>query len=154
MGGSSSFASLSDAGSMQRRGDLIVHEPGSVAAEVGEAVGDIRGAAAEIAREHGGCRDKRGGRVVYGILTDHGVLPAEEEEYLVLLDGAADGAAKLIPLERIAGRREEVARVHIAVAEKVERVAVEVVGARFGHARNSAAGMDAVLTPSACWFRL
>ena len=78
------------------------------------------------------------------ILTGDGVLIAEEEEQLVLLHGTADGAAKLIPLERIASGREEVARVHIAVAEKLERVAMEAVGAGFGHPRDGAAGVDAV----------
>src|SRR5262249_43519489 len=79
------------------------------------------------------------------ILTGDRVLISEEEEQLVLDYGATDSPAELIPLEGIASGREEVARVHIAVAEIFEQVAVEAVGSRLRDAGNRPARMDSVL---------
>ncbi len=92
-------------------------------------------AGAEIALNHRGGRNKSSGRVRSRILAGDGVLIAEEEEQLVLDYGSADGAAELVALERVAGRREEIARVQIAVAQELERVAMEGIGAGSGNSR-------------------
>ena len=68
---------------------------------------------------------------VAGVGTLDRSLVAGEEEQLVLLDGSTDQSAKLIPLERIPGRREGVARVHVAVPQKFKGIAVKFVAAGF-----------------------
>jgi hypothetical protein len=56
-----------------------------------------------------------------------------EEECLVLLDRAADAAARLRAAERIALRIEEVGRVHFAVALEQVCRAASIVGSRLPH---------------------
>ena len=57
-------------------------------------------------------------------------LVAAEEEQLVLEHRAAERPAELVALEAVARRREEVARVEVVVADELEGVAAERVGAR------------------------
>jgi hypothetical protein len=58
-----------------------------------------------------------------------GALIAEEEEQLVLLHRTAHGPAKLVPLEPIVQARGEVGTIQTAIAEELERVAMETVSA-------------------------
>ena len=46
---------------------------------------------------------------------------------MILLDGSADAAAKLVALQRILRGSEEVARVQVAIAHKLEPIAVNQV---------------------------
>ena len=45
-------------------------------------------------------------------------------------DRPADRSAELVALQRIVSRREEIPRVDVAVAQKLEQAAVELIGAR------------------------
>ena len=69
------------------------------------------------------------------------------------MSGSAERAAELVALQAVARRREEVARVEVVVADELEDVAVERVGAGLGHqvhrrrrvmavARRQRAGLD------------
>src|SRR6516165_1583897 len=71
-----------------------------------------------IACDHRRCRDKHGSSVGHWVLACNGVLIPEEEKQFVLDHRATHGSAELIALKRIASRREEIAGVHIAVAEE------------------------------------
>ena len=80
-----------------------------------------------------------------GVGTLRGALVSAEKEELVAYDAAADHAAELIALQRVACGSEEVARVEVAVAEEFEKVAVEGVGTGFGNDVDGTAGVQAVL---------
>ena len=56
-----------------------------------------------------------------------------EEEDLVLADRAAQRSSELVLVERPARGRKVVAGVQIGIAQEFENVAVERVGAGFGH---------------------
>ena len=73
----------------------------------------------------GGDGDVAGGDALRGL----GSLVVGEEEDLVALDGAADGAAELILVEGGAGLIEVALGVEAGVAEELEGVAMEVAGA-------------------------
>ena len=98
----------------------------------------------EIAKEigSGGKVDGRGRRGLLG----HQALVAGEAEELVATDGAAEGAAELVLMERIGRGGVEVARVDVVVADELEDVAVVLVGAGAGDGVDQAAGVDAVLS--------
>ena len=74
-----------------------------------------------------------------------GALIAAEEEQLVLDDGAADDAAELIALQRVAVGGEIVLGVEVVVAEEVEDRAVEGIGSGARDDVDDRAGMEAVL---------
>ena len=56
-----------------------------------------------------------------------------EVEQVVLLDRAADAASELVALELLLRRGEKVPRVHVAVAQELEHIAVNLVRAGLGH---------------------
>ena len=72
-------------------------------------------------------------------------LVRAEEEELVFDDRPADSAAELVALQRVLFGREEVARVQGAVAQELERAAVQFVRARLGHHVDDAATRVSVL---------
>ena len=92
-------------------------------------------------------REQIGGR-----LAQPGPLIAAEEEQAVGFQRAAERAAKLVATEAVvralAGRRvdgvEAVGRVEPVIADELEEVAVERVGARLGHRVDRGAGVHAV----------
>src|ERR1700730_17614634 len=67
-----------------------------------------------------------GGRRVGAVAS---ALIAAEEEQLVLDDSAAVGAAEDIALQAVASKLQEIARIQIAIADVLEQVAVEGIGA-------------------------
>ena len=102
-----------------------------------------RGNRGEVAGKHVGCWnecDVCGGSGKLG-----GSLKSAKEKQLVVLDRAADGAAELVPLERIALRRKSIPRIHRSVAKKFEDIAVKIVRAGFRHGIDGRRGMMAVL---------
>ena len=60
-------------------------------------------------------------------------LPASEEEQLVFNDLSAGGRAILIALQTVVNRREEIARVHVAIAKILEQISVEGVRSGLSH---------------------
>src|SRR5690348_3978390 len=72
-------------------------------------------------------------------------LVSTEEKEAVLLDRAAGAASELIALEEVMCWREEVAGIQVAVAQKLEGAAVQLVGAGFGDHVDNRAGAAAVL---------
>ena len=76
---------------------------------------------------------------------DDRLLPAKEDEALVLVNRTADGAAELIALERIFRVGKVVAGIEGPVAHKLERIAVPLVGARLGDDVHHRAGIVAIL---------
>ena len=122
-----------------------VEELGAGGAETGGAEGGAeRG---EVAGELGGGGDEGG--VAVRDVANLGLLVAEEEEGVVAPDGAADYAAELIALERVDGFyavdvAEVVGCVEDAVADELEEIAVEGVGAGFGDGVDDSAGVSAV----------
>src|SRR5207244_6944815 len=72
-------------------------------------------------------------------------LVAAEEEYLVLLDGAADGGAELVlPPFRFGITIEEVPGIQLVIAEELPGVPVELIGARLGADVRNGAGAAAI----------
>jgi hypothetical protein len=69
-----------------------------------------------------------------------GVLPADEEERVVLLNRPAQEAAVLLAFEEVLFRREEIPRVERAIAQVIERAAMDVVGPRAGDGVDHGAG--------------
>ena len=63
----------------------------------------------------------------------------QSKEELILLDRAAGGSSELVASERIAGRREEVTGVEIAVSQEFESVPVKAVLPDFVTALTAAA---------------
>jgi len=64
--------------------------------------------------------------------TQSGALPGAEEEELVMNDGAARSGAELMALLRIGCLGKEIACIDSAVADKLEKVTMELIGAGFG----------------------
>src|SRR5439155_12057908 len=91
----------------------------------GAAVARRRCKCREVAVEHRLRGDEaEGGR---GIASLDAALVTAEDEQLVLDDRRAERAAKLIAIEAVALRREEVARDEVIVAQELEGVAVHLV---------------------------
>ena len=129
-----------------RDGDDVAGEDragiGRIGQDFGLAAGHARAGidGAEIALQR--CR---GGHEADGLRRVAAVarpLVAAEEEELVAFDSAAERAAELIALQRVVRGREVVAGVHVAVAKKLEGVAMPGVGAGFRHGVHHAAGMQ------------
>src|SRR5262249_29987804 len=90
------------------------------------------GAARQKNNEIAGAFGDAGDDIVEGrTLAQARALVVDKEEYTVLPDGATDRAAELITLERLAVGHEEVARVELLVAQKLEEISVEGIGAAF-----------------------
>jgi hypothetical protein len=112
-------------------GGLIwVEELGAGGAEAGAVEGAAEGG--EVAVELGGGGDE-GGAAVRDV-ADLGLLVAEEEEGVVAEDGATNDAAELIAFERVdrfdaVDVAEVVGGIEDAVADELEEIAVEGVGA-------------------------
>ena len=100
---------------------------------------------------------RRGGNMgdrLRRILAVSRALKSAEEEQLVFDDLAAGGPAVLVSLQRVVRRREEIARVQIAVADVFEQIAMECIRSGLGdhvdgrarmraEARRHRAGLDA-----------
>ena len=84
----------------------------------------------EIALQHGGSHGEA--RIAARVGPLDGGLFADEEEDLVLHDGTADGAAELVLLEAVAGKRGGGPAVEVVVADVFKDVAMEGVGAGTG----------------------
>ena len=123
----------------QRGGKDIIHvgRGQSLVAIAGRLPG------AEIALKHLSGGDKSS--LIGGILARDGALVTREEEKFVLLDGAADSAAELVALQSVALGREEIASVQVAIAKKLESVAVEGVRSGFDHRVDGSRGMQSIL---------
>ena len=72
-------------------------------------------------------------------------LPSAEKEQLVVDNRSSHRSAELIPFERIANGREEVACIEDAIAHELKEVPVKVVGAGLGHDVNRAGTVLPVL---------
>src|SRR5262249_19761979 len=79
-------------------------------------------------------------------------LPADKEERLVLPvielrneNRAAEVGAKLVALQEIRNRREEIPSIKFAIAHKLKCSAVRLIGPRFGHRVHHRARVIAVL---------
>src|SRR5881396_2385671 len=77
-----------------------------------------------------GVRNQRDHSLAQGLSQ---LLVVNEEEQLVLLDRSAEAGAKLVLPERGLDAVEKLASVKSAVAHKLIRRPMQVVGARFGH---------------------
>ena len=86
------------------------------------------------------------------ILTIPGALIPEKEEQLVLDDLIADRAAVLITLEGIVRGGEEVACIHVPIADKLEEIAVPLVGTRLSDDVDDTAGVEAIARGKAAGF--
>src|SRR5665213_3223800 len=74
-------------------------------------------------------------------LTDHGTLVSAKEKKFVLLDRSTDHSPVLIALQMIASVCEGVFAIQIAIAEELERVTVQRIGAGFGDPADRCPGM-------------
>ena len=70
-----------------------------------------------------------------------------EEEDSVLLDGAANRAAELVTLERLAICHEEIAGVELLIAKELEQVAVELNSCRSSARPRSCSGCGRTRAP-------
>ena len=77
----------------------------------------------KISLEHLRCRNRDRG--LHRVLADERALIADEEKYLVFLDGSAQHTAKLVALQAVQCCLEEVARVDVGIADKFKRISVE-----------------------------
>ena len=117
-----------------RRRNPVVHKR-RAQRDRAAAVALGRGERREVARQHRRGGDK--GDPVGRRLAKAGALVAAEEKELVAHDRAADRAAELVAVQPVAellavrsDRSEYARRVEAAVAQELERVPVQVVGAR------------------------
>ena len=85
----------------------------------------------EISIEHrlAGNKGNRRARVAFG----DGLLVAAKKEQLVVHDRPAEGAAKLIAFQSVAGEGKWIPGIEDSVANKFESAAVKAVAAGFGH---------------------
>src|SRR5207302_825583 len=75
-------------------------------------------------------RGRHGGGLRRPDVLEARALPPDEVEHLVALDRTAGEAAVLLALQKVFFRREEIPRVERAIAQVVERAAVQLVGPR------------------------
>src|SRR5262249_54336937 len=102
--------------------------------------GGLHYAEISVERRRRGQKSQRLGRC----LTVARALVSAKEEELLLADRPAKGAAELVALESIVGRREEIACVQRAVAEEFEDVSVELVGSRLRNRIHGRAGVKPI----------
>src|SRR5258708_26428702 len=72
-------------------------------------------------------------------------LKSAKEKELVLDDPAASDAPELVALQRVALWRGRLPGIELVVAEKIKKVAMETIAARFGDDVHNAARMQSVL---------
>jgi hypothetical protein len=97
---------------------------------------------AEIAAQNGLCGHETGGLGRSSARSSG--LKSVKQENLVFANGTADRSPELIAAKSVLRRREEVARIEVAVAHELEQVAVDLVGAGFGNRIHHGVGMQAV----------
>ena len=79
------------------------------------------------------------------ILPDDGSLVAAEEKQLVLHNGSADRPTELVALYGIALRGEGISRIENSISNKLEQIAMKLVGSRFRHQGDRARGFHSIL---------
>src|SRR5215472_2628726 len=106
-------------------------------------VDDVQARGAEIARFLRGRRhdvvEDGSGSLAHGFIIQEKEGTVFAAVKLRHRQGAADGAAELVPLEDVARQGEEVARIQFVVAQEFEKNAVHLVCAAFGSAIQHAA---------------
>src|SRR6266571_931890 len=132
---------LDSRGTKLRRRDTIVHERNAQRHVI--ALTSSGRKRRKVSRQHRGSRNE--GCVVRRILAYRGALVSAEEEQPVFDERTANRAAELAPLQRIPFRREEISGVELAVAHELEKIPVELIRSRFGHAAHLRAGVSALL---------
>ena len=85
----------------------------------------------EIPVNHGLRRHKIDGRG--WIRSFPRALVAGEEEQLVLANGPAEYTAELVSLERVARERVGIATIKISISQKLEQIAMNLVGTALCH---------------------
>src|SRR5258707_12059345 len=101
------------------------------------------GISAEVTVQHGRSGDITG--VCVGFLPGARALIATEEEQLVFADRSTENPAELVALERVLLGGEVVLRIHVAVAEELEKCSVEGVAACTSHDVDHGPRVNAVL---------
>src|SRR5579864_7788518 len=111
------------AGERLTRGWVLEHY-----GDIGEVAGTL------LVGGHEGDARREGG-------AERGALPRAEEEQFVAKDGAAGGGAELMALLRIGRLGKVIAGIDSAVADKLEKVSVKLIGAGVGNYVDSDCGI-------------